>query len=538
MVACRGRRINLIGITLCFLSGITCGAAVKLPGMFTDGMVLQRDAPAAVWGWADPGEKITVSFAKQVKKTEADAEGLWIVWLDPLAADKNPETLTVSGASSASAIKDVVVGEVWLCSGQSNMGWPLKDTEGAAAAIATLTNGLIRCFTAPPVASLYPHDDIAARWTVCNPNNAVNCSALAYYFARELTTVLDVPVGLLVSAWSGTTIFPWVNPEGLRSVPELAGAADNMEAWIPTSEAGQKAFVNYLDLMQAWIEARRKVIGKKSMPPPQPLPPGWHPYLNMQATTIYNGMIHPLKSYAIRGAIWYQGESDAHSGLDYYPRMQALIKGWRQAWRSSRQSGALNDFPFYYVQLPAYGQARANNPAGGDGWTLIREAQLMAMTITNTGMACAIDIGGIPPDLHPRNKLDVGRRLALWALAKTYCKDVVFSGPIYRECKVEGDKIRVSFDYADNGLMAGEKSGLEPAREAKDKKLNCFAIAGEDKAWHRADAMIENNTVVVSCAKVPKPAAVRYAYSGNPEGANLYNTEGLPAVPFRTDQWP
>jgi sialate O-acetylesterase len=255
----------------------------------------------------------------------------------------------------------------------------------------------------------------------------------------------------------------------------------------------------------------------------------------MQATTIYNGMIHPLKSYAIRGAIWYQGESDASSGLMYCPRMKALVAGWRQDW--SRNYDSLKDFPFYYVQLPAYGTARPNFPAGGDGWTLIREAQLMAMAITNTGMACTIDIGGSPPDLHPRNKLDAGKRLALWALAKTYNRDIACSGPICREFKVEGNKIRISFDYADKGLMAGEKAGLEPVREAADNKIKCFAIAGEDKAWHRADAAIEGNTVVASCIKVPKPAAARYAYSGNPEGANLYNKEGLPAVPFRTDKW-
>jgi sialate O-acetylesterase len=523
-------RTFILGVTL--LAACICNAAVKLPSLFTDGMVLPRDVEIPIWGWAEPGEKLTLTFGGQTLRTIADNEGKWLVRLKPMSADKTSRDLTVTGTTSTIKVKNVLVGEVWLCSGQSNMNLPLRESSQAAAMKTEATNGMIRYFTAPPLASLLPCDDIAASWTVCNTDTLGRCSAVAYFFAKEISGSLDLPIGLLISAWSGTSIAPWVAPEGFRAVPELANAAKEVDSWTPTAKAGHSAYVQYLSQLQAWSDKARKALASSTSPSPQPMPPGWLMYgLNFQKTCIYNGMIHPLKSYAFRGVIWYQGESNANSGLSYLPQMKALILGWRKVCGQ-------RDFPFYYVQLPAYGPPNTNRPAGGDGWTLVREAQRMAMAVTNTGMACAIELGGsTPADLHPKNKVDVGRRLALWALAKTYHKDIVYSGPIFREFKVEGQSIRVSFDYTGAGLMAGDKVGLEPAHEVMDGKLKGFAIAGENKIWHWADAKIDGHTVAVSCANMPSPVAVRYAFSGNPEGANLYNRDGLPAAPFRTDSW-
>ncbi len=510
----------------------TCGASVKLPSLFTDGMVLQRDVETPIWGWAYPGEKITVTFGDQTRQAAADDEGKWIVRLKPMPADKTSRELSVAGSASTLKVKNAVVGEVWLCSGQSNMNLSLRESSHAAAMKTEITNGMIRYFTAPPVASLLPCEDIAARWNVCNTDTLGGCSAVAYFYAKEISDSLDVPVGLLISAWSGTMIAPWVSPEGFRAVPELADTAKAVDAFTPTTETGHSAYVKYLSQLQTWSDNARKALDRNMSPSPQPMPPGWVQHgLNFQATCIYNGMIYPLKQYAFRGAIWYQGESNGNSRLAYLPLMKALILGWRKALGQG-------DFPFYYVQLPAYGAPNTSRPVGGDGWTGVREAQTMALSMANTGMACAIDLGGsTPADLHPKNKLDVGRRLALWAMSKTYKKDVVCSGPLYKEFKAEEPAIRVSFDYVGAGLMVGEKVGLEPIREVAGGNLKGFAITGDNKVWHWADAKIDGQAVVVTSPNVPKPVAVRYAYSGNPEGANLYNRDGLPAAPFRTDSW-
>jgi sialate O-acetylesterase len=421
---------------------------------------------------------------------------------------------------------------VWLCSGQSNMNLPLRETMHAAAMQAGVTNDAIRYFTAPPLASVLPCDDVSARWTVCRADTVGGCSAVAYCFAREIADSLQVPIGLLISAWSGTAIAPWTAPEGFRAVPELSAVARDVDAWTPTTEIGRSAYTQYIARLQVWIDQAQDALDRGVLLPVQPMPPGWVMHgLNFQRTCIFNGMIHPLKPYAIRGVVWYQGESNGDGGLGYYPSMKALIIGWRQIWNQG-------DFPFYYVQLPAYGPPNTSRPAGGDGWTLVREAQAMTLSVTNTGMACAIDLGGsTPADLHPRNKLDVGRRLARWALARTYHHDLVCSGPLYRAFTVEGTAIRVAFDYVGAGLMAGEKIGIDPTRDVPNGILKGFSVAGEDKVWHWADARIDGPTVVVTSPAVSRPAAVRYAYSGNPEGANLYNRDGLPAGPFRTDSW-
>ena len=531
------RRIATLGGVLLLLGIPTGRADVVLPKLFSDGMVLQSQQAVPVWGWTEPHDTVIVHFAGQTCQAVANKDGYWMTQLAPMPPDPIAHTLRVTDSTSTQTVNNVVVGEVWLCVGQSNMNLPLRDTQHAASMQAGATNKLIRFFTVPQRTSLLPRLDVETQWVVADTVTVHNCSAVAYCFARELTDTLGVPVGLLVSAWSGTRIVPWIPPEGLRGTPELAQAARSLNAWYPDTDTGRTAYQAYFRDLQKWINAGQHALAKNKLPRPPPLPPGrpTGPWLALgleyHPICIFNGMIHPLQPYALRGALWYQGESDAQQGLAYAPLLQALISGWHRTWKQG-------DFPFYYVQLPAYGPSKRDNPAGGDGWAAIREAQRLALTITNTGMACAIDIGGATPaDLHPRNKLDIGKRLALWARAVTYHQEVACSGPLYRSFTFEGGKIRVQFDHVDSGLMAGEKTGLDPGREITNATLKWFAIAGNDKVWHWADAIIDGDTVLVSSAKVATPAAVRYAYTGNPEGANLYNRAGLPTIPFRTDQW-
>jgi sialate O-acetylesterase len=319
------------------------------------------------------------------------------------------------------------------------------------------------------------------------PNSAAGFSAVGYFFGRRLQQELKVPVGLVGSNWGGTRIEPWVSPAGFRSVDELKAIADEVDAYTAESKIG-----------------------------------------NGSPSAIYNAMIHPLAPFAMRGAIWYQGESNGGEGESYFHKTRALVNGWRKLFNP--------DLAFYWVQLADF-QKATDDPAGGDGWAKLREAQRKALDIEHTGMAVIIDIGEAN-DIHPRNKQDVGARLAHWALHQTYDKkDVVASGPLYKGHKVEGDAIRLSFDHVGGGLMVGKKEGLEPTAEEKGGKLARFAIAGADKKWRWAEATIDGSDVVVKSPDISNPVAVRYAYSMNPEGANLYNKAGLPASPFRTDDW-
>lgn len=363
---------------------------------------------------------------------------------------------------------------------------------------------------------------------VCSPKSVRGFTAAGYFFAKEIFKTLDVPVGLISSNWGGTRVEPWTSPVGFRDVPELKALSMRVDSWDSATEIGRGKYTEFIAKMKEWIpEAEKALAEKKAAPhlPALPQPGASH----QEATKLYNGMIAPLIPYAIRGALWYQGESNGGEGISYFHKKKALINGWRKLWKQG-------DFPFYYVQLANFRRSNPNNPKGGDGWARVREAQTKCLEIPNTGMAVIIDIGDAR-NIHPKNKQDVGKRLAQWALAKDYNKDVVFSGPIYKSHTVEGDKIRVMFDYVGGGLIVGEKEGLEPVKECKDKKLTWFAIAGADKKWYWADAVIDGDTVVVSSEKVKNPVAVRYAYTYNPEGCNLYNKAGLPASPFRTDDW-
>ncbi len=528
-------------------------ADVKMPSFFGDNMVLQRDIPLNIWGWADKGEKVTVSFAGQEKTAIAVDDGnpssskdsavaRWIVKLDPLKASSTSQTMTVSSSigNRQSKIENVLVGDVWVCSGQSNMQMTVGNSANAKNEVDTSGNPLIRHLAIPSSISLYPKDEIPPSkvgWVAACPQTTGNFTAAGYYFAREIVRETGIPVGLINTSWGGTKIEPWTPAEGFRKVPELKGISEQVDSWIPTTEIGKKVFLKYIEDIKVWTPSAEAALKEGVMPPFLPPAPGVANTFQ-SPTMIFNSMVSPLVNYGIKGVIWYQGEANGGEDEIYTHKMNALVSGWRSLWKQPPSSGApRGDFPFYFVQLANYRASNPDNPAGGDVWTKTREAQLKTMSaVKNTGMAVIIDIGEAG-DIHPKNKQDVGKRLAAWALAKDYGKNIVYSGPIYKELKVEGDKIRISFDHIGTGLITGKKEGLAPAKETPNGKLKWIAIAGEDRKWYWADAVIDGNTILVSSEKVQKPVAVRYAFTMNPEGANLYNKEGFPASPFRTDSW-
>lgn len=504
-------------------------ADVRVAKVFTDHMVLQRKVAAPVWGWADPAEVVHVRFADQHKKSTADASGAWMVRLDPLKASAEGRQLQVSG-NNTFTFNDVLVGDVWICSGQSNMEWPMRSIMNSAEEIAAANHPTIRLFDVPghttaPVAQL---DVPGGNWQTCTSKSVGGFSAVGYFFGRNLNQGSGVPVGLIGSNWGGTRIEPWTPPVGFRGVAELKDIADRVNRFDPTMPEGKATWAAHLRTTEDWTSNARRAIEAGFTIPKAPATPG--PTGAGEPTAIYNSMLHGLAPYAMAGAIWYQGESNGGEGVEYYHKMRALIEGWRSVWQ---QEG--HPIYFYFVQLANF-QQPTDDPAGGNGWARLREAQRQSLTIANTGMAVITDIGQ-DNDIHPRNKQDVGARLARWALRDVGGKDLVVSGPLYSGHAVEGNRIRLKFDHVGEGLMVGIKAGLEPTREDAEGTLKRFAIAGEDRVWHWAEARIDGEALVVSCPDVESPVAVRYAYSMNPVGANLYNSDGLPASPFRTDDW-
>jgi len=655
-------------------------AAVTVSKAFGDNMVLQRGRPVPIWGWAGPGEEVTVVFGGQKKSVKADKSGRWMVRLDPLKASSKGRALVVQGkqpsAGGKHTFSNVLVGEVWICSGQSNMDYEVAGGRRGKRRLLDKFDGearysAIRHLAVPERSAVRGQDDMltGAAWQVCSPATVSNFTAVGYFFARMIHERTDLPVGLICSAVGGTRIESWTRAEELKNVAGCKSAVDEvvtrgermkngafsmdkeMETWwakndpgsakipgwrdpahdvsdwktmnlprhwekvggklknfdgvvwfqrkidIPTGLAGKDlelslgpiddcdtTFFNGVKVgaMRKWNTPRLyKIPGKlvaagenaiavrvwdrygggglwgkprqmslypagkgkkislagewrykmclpnsKMSAPPRPM--GVHSRENL-ATGLYNGMIAPLVPYAIRGAIWYQGESNGREGISYMHKTRALAEGWRKVWDQG-------DFPFYFVQLANF-QNPGDKPEGGDGWARIRMAQLKALEIKNTGMAVTIELAdqNNPGDVHPENKKDVGERLALWALAKDYGMKITCSGPLYKGMAVKGNEAIVSFDHVGKGLMVGRKTGIEPVKEVKGGALKRFAISGQDGLWHWADAKIEGEVIVVSSPKVSKPVAVRYAYTMNPDGCNLYNKDGLPASPFTTD---
>jgi len=583
-------------------------ADVRLNSLFADHMVIQRDKPIRVWGWADPGEEVKVTLGEKTAATKAGADGRWSVELPALAkgedleltvAGKNPSPPPGSAAASTVTLKDVIVGDVWICSGQSNMGVRLQGCEGFADDLKSADLPKIRHLWVNQVAHSFFEEyntPVAQPWQVCSPKTAGDFTAIGFYFAREVHAKTGVPIGLINSSRGGTNMHMWFPPEAAAAYPyenriknTVAGTAGEVQKYLknqaqmalwlakarqaikdgklPNSDGVKDPpapSVSYksLEEWERWLPLAEAALKKgqlvdeagKRLPFPSKLVVKWGPDKSViepidsgamdpgpapcwwwaaEACCLYRGMVSPLTRLPMKGVLWYQGESDAwRKGGDphYAAKQKLLVEGWRKAWGQG-------DFPFYYVQIADLTLKEfPNTPAGGEGWTNVRDAQLRCMNMPNTGMAVIIDTGHT--GLHPTDKFDVGDRLARWALARDYgFKAVVPSGPIYKEMKVEGDKARLSFDYAEGGLMVGLKKGRAPVVEDKAGKLKWFAIAGADRKWVWAEAVVDGKTVVVSSPEVKEPAAVRYAYIQDPAGANLYNRDGLPASPFRTDNW-
>ncbi|MBU81745.1 MAG: sialate O-acetylesterase [Planctomycetota bacterium] len=510
-------------------------AEVRVPGFFNHHMVLQRDMPVPVWGRADPGEMVKVSFAGQEHETRTGDDGTWMVKLNPLKASAEGRLLT----AGETRIEDVVVGEVWICSGQSNMQFRVDKALNAEQEIAAADYPGIRQLNMNRTAAYLPNTDADGEWSVCSPGTAGKYTAVGYYFARKLYKELKIPIGLIDASWGGTGVEPWIPEAGYRMIPELNKQLEELEFGLPASPAGKEKWERYLDGIEQWLPGAGRQVARGKLPVNIPARPGRLPATHHGLTKIYNAVINPLIPYAIRGTIWYQGESSWGHGPHYFYLKQGLIEGWRARWNQPPASARTmpgRDFSFYTVQLAnlhPYNQ----KPEGGDGYARIREAQRRCLELSNTGLAVTYDIGN-PTDIHPKNKQDVGLRLALWALAKDYGKEVVYSGPLFERIEIKGNEAHIHFTCTGSGLMAGNKDG-PGAAQAVQTKLEGFAVAGSDKKWHWAEAKItpDGKSLIVTSAQVSEPAAVRYAYRWNPFHSNLYNKEGLPAAPFRTDDW-
>ena len=496
--------------------------AVELPTMFSDHGVLQQGTTVPVWGWGEPGETVTVEFAGQKVDQKVDKKGEWRVELKELKANADGQMMKVAGSQSGGVeLKNLLVGEVWMASGQSNMQWSLSQTERAEQDIPAAKYPSVRMFLTNRVTAETPQRKVAGSWLETTPENAGKFSAVGYYFALMLHRELDVPVGIICTAWGGKPSEAFTSREGLLTEPEGKSLVDQLDAAMAGYDPA-KAQANYEKALANWkkkaaeIKEANKTAEKKQKLPRQPGKPSSPALAPNRPSSIYNAMIHPWVGYAMKGAIWYQGESNASRAKQYETIFPQLILDWRRLWKT--------ELPFYFVQLANF-KKPSTEPGVPDAWAELQNAQLLTLSLPKTGMAIINDIG-MANDIHPRNKLDVGERLARWALAKDYGKDdMVISGPIYKGSKVEGDKVRIMFDHAD-GLKSRDGGPLKR-----------FEIAGEDQKWVWADAKIEGSEVVVSSKEVEKPVAVRYAWASNPEGANLVNGEGLPASLFRTDDW-
>lgn len=503
----------------------TDSTTLRLPTFFSDGMVLQGGVPLPIWGWGVPGEELTVRLAHQSQLATADASGHWAVRFDPLPTTPPGAlalTLEITGAERLT-IRDVLIGEVWLCSGQSNMEWTLAGVRNAREEIAAANEPRIRQFLVPRSGAPTPQDAASlppTQWTPATPETASGFTAVGYYFAREISRSRGgVPVGLLNATWGGTAIQSWMSVEALRALPNryeilLRAKAKELADW-----PARRRQIEADTLLWEQRAAKARAAGQLE-PPNRPWNPGSPDLPEWTPTNLYNGMIAPLVPYVMRGALWYQGESNAKDGAvgaaAYTGLLTDLIRSWRAVWNQG-------DFPFYFAQLPNWNAAVDDHT--GVSWAHFRDGQKAVLATPNTGMAVTIDVGE-SEDIHPPDKRPVGERLARIALRRTYGKSVADRGPSYRAMLLDqGGRVRLSFDDAVDGFIV------------QDSAPRHFELAGEDRNFYPADAMIDGNEIVLSCPQVPEPTAVRYAWSNDPVGCNLYNREGLPAMPFRTDNW-
>ncbi len=498
--------LSLLAIAVLLLSHSF--AEVSTPAIFGDHMVLQRNHANPVWGWADADEKVTVTIGGQTHTTKANKNGDWKVVLDPLPAG-GPHRLAIKGKNTLN-YDDVLVGDVWICSGQSNMAWPVQNSYDGDLVALTANHPEIRLISVPQVGTQEPQNDFEGEWSHSSPDVVKDFSAVGYRFGLQLHQALGVPVGLIDNAWGGSAAEAWIHRDVLREdkrYAELLGRWKETEATYDHA----KVMAEYDAEIAKWEKEGKQ--GNRPRTPRNPLV-GQH-----RPANIYNGVLKPTIGYGIKGAIWYQGEANAGRAYQYRHLFPLMIQHWRDEWKQG-------DFPFYYVQLADF-RDMVSEPQNAD-WPELREAQTMTMDkLRNTGQAVIIDVGE-GRDIHPRDKHTVANRLARWALAKDYGIDIPHQSPRYRSMKIQGSKILVDFDHVGaSGLYTFDTR--EPVG---------FAIAGSDQKFVWASArIVDEDTIEVWSDSVDKPVAVRYAWANNPD-CNVFSREGLPATPFRTDDWP
>ena len=509
-------RILILG-ALAFSAPTLALAELSLPNFFSDHMVLQRERAVPIWGNANPGAAVELRLGDQVATAKADGDGKWRAEIQTGKANAKGTTLQVRSGDESLEIADVLIGEVWFASGQSNMVFTMNRVPAYADVIAGADHPGIRMFNAAQTTAVEPQDDIEGEWHVCSPSTVPNYSAVAFFFARKLHQDLGVPVGVIKSAWGGKPVETFTSRKALNT---LAGTKALVDAAVDADRTFdlKKATVAYEARLDQWkaamAEFRNKPAENRGRAPRRPAAPKRPLNTEGKPGVLFNGMIHPFIGYSIRGAIWYQGEANAKAGhVPYDQTLPLLIRDWRTRWN--------DDFSFYFVQLANF-RAPSTEPGTPDPWALLQDRmRLILDTTPKTGMATINDVGEAN-DIHPKNKKDPGERLARWALAKDYGQDIVYSGPLFRSSKVDGNAITITFDQSGDGLKSRD-----------GEKLKRFEVAGKDQKWHWADAEITaSDSVRVSSPDVSSPAAVRYAWASNPEGANLVNSEGLPASDF------
>lgn len=509
-------------LSLLLLTPSLLFAELSVPHFFSDHMILQRERAAAIWGKADAGAEVTVSFKGRSAAAKAAADGQWRAQIETGAADAQGAALTISTGVEKIEIQDVLVGEVWFASGQSNMFYTMNRSPEYVGLIAESQHPALRMFNAPLVTSEENQEDIEGTWKAATPETVPDYSAVAFFFARKLHLELGIPVGVIKSAWGGKPVETFTSREALNTLPGTKALVDAMlkDETVYDQAKADAAYATKMEQWKATMAAakgksaeERKRLPKKPDAPKRPLLTEGRPGV------LYAAMIHPFVGYTMRGAIWYQGEGNARPGaVPYDQTLPLMINDWRKRWN--------DEFSFYYVQLASY-HAPSTEPGTPDSWALTQDRmRLVLATTPKTGMAVTNDVGEAN-DIHPKNKKDPGERLARWALVKDYGKQLLYSGPLFKASEAKDGAIRVTFDQAGEGLQSREGGALKR-----------FEIAGADKKWKWADAKIDGkDAVIVSSAEVKAPVAVRYAWAANPEGANLINSDGLPASVFRTDDW-
>lgn len=492
----------------------TAQAELWLPNIFTDHMVLQREQENRVWGWDDPGTQVTVTLGEHSASAKANGEGRWEVKL-PAHKVGGPHQMTIQGTSKKT-IKDILFGEVWICSGQSNMGWNVNGSFDADLEKLTAKFPNIRLISVPQVGTQEAQNNFNGKWELCTPETVANFTAVGYFFGRQLHQTLDVPIGLIDNAWGGSAAEAWVERSELESDPRFEKL---MARWKQTEDNydWEAITTRYKAQVEKWKAAVEKAKAEGKPVPNRPRGPRNQMTGNHRPANIYNGVLHPTIGYGIKGVVWYQGESNAGRAYQYRELFPKMITHWREKWGQG-------DFSFYWVQLADF--LSEDPQVGESSWAELREAQTMTMKLPNTGEAVIIRLGE-GRDIHPRDKQNVAMRLARWALAKDYGYNIPFQSPTFKSMEVKGGKVHAHFDHVHGGLYAFDT-----------QEVVGFTIAGEDKVWHAAKGrIVDKDTVEVWSDEVKAPVAIRYAWANNPICNLTTKSENLFATPFRSDSW-